>query len=339
VSEVTPRIYDPAGSVVSKQQAINDVCDLPSVWELAETRIEWLIQDLIPLATITLITAESGTGKTWLAYAIAGAVAHGRDFAGLKVEQRPVLYLDGENPLVVVTRNLKELGIAQTDQLRAWGGWIDSPPPGPDDARIGRYVRTCRPLLIWDSLVEFNPGDEQSSTEMREFMKQFRALAHLGATIIILHHTGKSKTSKQYRGSTDIKAAVDTAYCLTGQPRDGKLHRVTLANFKSRIAPGQSFGFEFESGVGFHGRWMSRPTVHDNSDLLLQLVRNNPRKNGAAIIALAKQNGVGLGKTAIRELLEGGQYDIERGPNNSKLYSVRGALATPVEVPVSQPLM
>ena len=64
------------------------------------------------------------------------------------------------------------------------------------------FVKQYQPLLIYDSqLIEFNPGSEQSSTETRAFMRHFRALANLGATIVILHHTGKAETSKPYRGS------------------------------------------------------------------------------------------------------------------------------------------
>ena len=52
-----------------------------------EQHIEWLIDGIIPLGSVTLISGESGVGKTWLAYAIAGAVARGESFAGLKVQQ------------------------------------------------------------------------------------------------------------------------------------------------------------------------------------------------------------------------------------------------------------
>lgn len=71
------------------------LASLPSVWSL-DAKIEWLIADLVPLRAVTLLTAASGTGKTWLAYAIAAAVAHGQRFLDREVRQRPVLYLDGK---------------------------------------------------------------------------------------------------------------------------------------------------------------------------------------------------------------------------------------------------
>jgi hypothetical protein len=130
-------------------------------------------------------------------YALAGTVANGKDFIGLETRHLPVLYLDGENPLAIAKRNLEELGLTRNPDLRIWGGWNDSPPPGPDSPIVKSFALQHHGLLIWDSLVEFHPGDEQSSTETREFMKHFRRLAHLGATVLILHHTGKSGTSKR----------------------------------------------------------------------------------------------------------------------------------------------
>ena len=62
-------------------EKITNIAQLPSIWTL-DSRIEWLIEDLIPLGGITLIAAESGAGKTYLAYAIAGTVARGEPFAG-----------------------------------------------------------------------------------------------------------------------------------------------------------------------------------------------------------------------------------------------------------------
>jgi hypothetical protein len=114
----------PARAVVEIRppDKITAIAQLPSIWTL-EQPIEWLIDGIIPLGSVNLITSESGTGKTWVAYAIAGAVARGEGFAGHAVKQRPVLYLDGENPLCVAKQRLFDLGIPETNGLQVWGGW------------------------------------------------------------------------------------------------------------------------------------------------------------------------------------------------------------------------
>jgi KaiC/GvpD/RAD55 family RecA-like ATPase len=321
-------LVTPAGQPAAPATPRLEIAALPAVWEM-NSNVEWLVDGMIPRCSVNLISAESGTGKTWLAHAIAGAVARGASFIGRTVQRAtPVLYFDGENPLLVVKRNLRDLGIAATPNLHIWGGWNAEPPPGPDDDRIIRYATEAKPLLIWDSLVEFAHCDEQSSTDMRKFMNRFRHLAHRGATVIILHHTGKSKASKQYRGSSDIKASVDTAYLVTGKERHGKLHRLTMDPFKSRIAPGQKFTMEFSEGRGFTA--LATPPQEPRTDpyaIVRRIVRENRLSNGTRIKQLAKTLGVSKG--VVDEILKGEEYGFERGQGPEKRYF----LQEPVPVP------
>jgi KaiC/GvpD/RAD55 family RecA-like ATPase len=329
------RIVEPAGQPARPQpRPITEVSALPSVWDL-DAKVEWLVPDMIPRASVNLISAESGTGKTWLAYAIAGAVAHGSAFIGRAAQSAPVLYLDGENPLYVVKRNLGDLGIPRTDALRIWGGWNTDQPPGPEDDRIVRFATEAKPLLVWDSLVEFAHADEQSSTEMREFLKHFRRLAHGGATIIILHHTGKTSTSKDYRGSSDIKAAVDTAYRVTGRPRYGKLHRLDLDPFKSRIAPGQKVSMEFHEGRGFVAIAGPKDPAGVNADQVVRrIVTEHPGRNASQIKDLAQP--LGVPKHKVDELLCNGEYAIERGKGAAKVYTVIDGSNFPISAPLEK---
>lgn len=322
MSAVLPKIIAPSGLpyIVDAKPKL-DISRLPSIWQIP-SEIEWLINGIIPRRSVNLISADSGTGKTWLAYAIAGAVARGTNFIGQTVNgPTPVLYLDGENPAFVAKRNLTDLGIGETDQLRVWGGWNEEAPPGPNDDRIIRYAEDAKPLLIWDSLVEFAEGDEQSSTEMRGFMKHFRALAHSGATVIVLHHTGKSQGAQKYRGSSDIKASVDMAYLVTGSPKDGKLHRLTMDPFKSRIAPGLKFAMEFQEGQGFTGiatpGEVPRP---DAKAVIDRIVLDKPGLNGGQIVERARDQGISKHKA--EEILKLPCYRIEKRKGNEKLYFI-----------------
>src|SRR5579862_4535748 len=147
-----------------------DLDRIPSIWSL-NVRVEWLIQGLLPLGSVTLLSAASGTGKTWVAQALAGSVANGNSFLGRPVQQRRVVYFDGENPAAVVKTRIESQAISQTSDLGIWGGWLDEPPPPPDDERVVAFARRFQPLLIWDRLVRFHDGDEQSSTETRAFMR------------------------------------------------------------------------------------------------------------------------------------------------------------------------
>jgi hypothetical protein len=304
----------------SSSERISDLSGLPSIWTL-DANVEWLIEGLIPLSSLNLLTAESGTGKTWVGHGIAGAVAHDQAFIGCKVRHRPVLYLDGENPLAIVKRNLAELGIRATDRLKMWGGWNSEAPPGPDDERILGFAHQERGLIIFDSLVEFNPGDEQSSTETRVFMKKMRRLVNLGATVLILHNAGKSKNSKKYRGSSDIKAAVDTAYFVEGKPRGGRVHGLRLENYKSRFAPGAHFAMELQPGRGFIATGAAKKAEAPSPEAIVEtLVRQNPGLNGSQLKNLAKTHGVSRHK--VDQCLGSGAYQRSPGAGNSTHYTI-----------------
>jgi len=326
-------------SEVAKTVNAKQLLGLPSVWDL-NAKIEWLVQGMIPLNAVTLISAKSGTGKTWLAYAIAGAVAHGTKFLGLETRQRPVVYLDGENPLAVAKRNIEGLGVPRTNSLEIGGGWNESPPKGPGDPELLALAKEHRPLLIFDSLIHFHGGEEQSASETRKYMNLFRALAHAGATVIVLHHPGKD-VSKKYRGSSDIEASVDVAYTLEGRPRDGKLGSLTLRCFKSRVEAGRNFSLEFRSEQGFVGSALKEVAQRASTEASVSaIIAAHPEGiNGLRIRELAKEQG--LGKNAVYEFLKTWpQWKAGRG--KEKLYLPREPTPAEevraVEFPKSLPL-
>lgn len=295
------------------------ITDIPSIWTFP-AEFEWLIDKAIAVGSVNLLSAESGTGKSWVAYDIAGSVALGRPFAGKPVQRRPVLCLDGENPVQTVKERLKLLGIGENDGLKVWGGWLDEAPPGPNDPRIIQWAKEQKGLLIWDSLVEFHPGDEMNASETRAFMKNFRALAHVGATVLILHHCGKAAGAQDYRGSSDIKAAVDTAYKLESlEERDGKLYRLQVVTFKSRSTPPQKFGLEYHPGQGFAGftAHLAMPKM-DATAMIREILEESGQLNGTEIKEKAREK-YGASKNAIDTALSRWPNQA-KGKGNTKIY-------------------
>jgi hypothetical protein len=227
--------------------------------------------------------------------------------------------MDGENPLYVVKQRLFDLGIRETPELQVWGGWNLSPPPGPQSVLLVDFARQHKPLIIFDSLIEFHPGSEQSSTETRAFMKFFRRLANWGATVIVLHHAGKAETARTYRGSSDIKAAVDTAYLLQSVGEESnRLGQLKMKCFKGRLAPGQDFGLEFRQGQGFVASEACK--IRTVSEIITEILQEHPGSNQSQIVKLA--DGSGIAKGQIEKALMNGQWRKERGPRNSVLYSL-----------------
>jgi hypothetical protein len=307
--------------------SITSLDQLGSIWK-TEAQMRWLVPDLLAERSVNLLSAESGTGKTWLAYFLAGRVAHGGKVLGKQAEQRKVLYLDGENPVYMVKQRLHDLGIPETPNLVVWGGWHLDPAPGPDNLLIQEFARKEKPLLIWDSLVEFHTGDEQSSTETRRFMRKFRQLANIGATVLILHHMGKSDSSQEYRGSSDIKAVVDTAFKLKPVGKDQtRLDRLTLEPFKCRLAPLKPQGLKYIQGEGFVETEYVAPndTKPDALEVVRAIVEANPGLNQADIVERAKEEGIA--KHKVEDGLKNTEvFTCTKGQGNARLYTLADSI-------------
>lgn len=207
--------------------------DIPRVRAVAIDTTRWLVNGMVPEASITLLTALPGGYKTWFALSLAGAVAEGAEFLGRKTAQSMVLYLDYENPLSVIRERLAILRLHDGEWLKIWGHWLKDPPPQIGDRRLDEIARRHRPLIIFDSFLRFHSAEENSATQMASVLAKLRRLTVAGASIFPLHHLAKSQRS-QYRGSSDILAAVDAAFTLS-KKKNKHQTILTLECFKHRL--------------------------------------------------------------------------------------------------------
>jgi hypothetical protein len=234
-----------------------DTCDsvlaeLPSTWKYEDT-VRYLVDELIVEGAVTIWTGASGDGKSTLALAMAAAVALGQSFLGRPVRQRPVLYIDRENTIAVVKDRLFRLGIPDIhDRMKIWGTWWQGhEPPGPAEACVIAYARRVKPLIVFDSLIAFARCDENSSYEMRRHMQLYRDLAAVGATVLIIHHRSDKGEATDYRGSSDIRAVVDSAWGLKRDDGTGAgeaIGRLVLNPYKTRMGPGKPLRIEYADG-------------------------------------------------------------------------------------------
>ena len=308
---------EPGPSV--RSSGISSLSELPSIWQL-KSKVEWLIEDFLAIGSVTLLSSESGVGKSWVAYWLAGSVAHGRPVFGRKVRQRPVLYIDAENPSYVVSQRVREgLGFPETPELYIRGGWVDSPPPRPDFLLLKEFARERRGLIIYDPLVAFQTGSEISANDVRQFMQGFRDLANAGATVLVLHHSGKAETAREYRGSSDYKASVDTAYTLTSiTPNRQRIDRLMLKCFKSRITPGQDFGLQFREGFGFELCDVPESARTRSADEVIdEILQQHPGSNQKEIIKYAEGT---LSKNQVIQALKSDRWPKEPGRGSELLY-------------------
>lgn len=222
----------------------------------------WVVDGLIPFGTITALTGESNSYKTFFTQSMAASVNGGALFLGhFPTTKGKVLIVDEENHRRHVKDRYEALGISATSDilfLSQQGIRIDN------EAHIKSLCelldREKPSLVILDSLVRLHGGEENSATEIARAFAGMRKLVDSDRAIIVIHHhrkprtTGKKSNSQSIRGSSDILAAVDTHLAID---RDETELTVTqskmriqpeLAPFKVRLVltPEKSVSFEYQ---------------------------------------------------------------------------------------------
>jgi 5S rRNA maturation endonuclease (ribonuclease M5) len=245
-------VQDPGGFRERISQLAEESC-IPLLWRmapkfasLAERMREWVVPDLIPVESITLLSGDFGTFKSYLSYFLADAISSGGEFVKRECKQHPVLILDRENPhstvylrrgLVGNLRNAKNVGILAL--------FTDPPAPRFTDSQLLQVCRIIKPVIIVDALTDFREGKkENDADDMSELFFSIRALIVAGAVaVIILHHVPKNGGT--YRGSTAIPAAVDVAIEIE---KNGK-NTLKLKGYKQRDGENKEIELKLNFGL------------------------------------------------------------------------------------------
>lgn len=310
-SEMAQEAHTPTSRIIE---------NLPSVWGL-EATVEWHVENLYAKGTVNLLTGMSGLGKSTLGLQLAGDIAHGHSFLNFTTAKTPVVYIDRENPLFVVKERLERMKIAETPKLIIWGTWCNPFPNGPASATVLDFAREYKPFIIFDVLAAFHEGNEQDATETRKHMTGYRVLASAGATVLVLHHSGKSEGSKQYRGSSDILGSVDTGILL--EPAipgewNGTLDNLRLTPFKTRFAPMKTMRLQYVDGR-FYPTAFTEESPYERFESVLRM---NPNSNGTQLVELCHKKGVAKNKVEdfLLEGVKAGRIIIEVGSRGAKKY-------------------
>ena len=173
-------------------------------------------------------------------------LATGTAFASREVKQIPVLYLDRENPAAVVRLRRDILRVGDPPLLRYWGQWMTDPPCLPGDERLIEFARAHRPLIVFDSLVRFHRGEENSAEQMAMVTNLFRNLVAVGATVLVIAHRSDKPGASDYRGSSELLAGCDVAWRVGRREQDRRA--IDLHCLKNRFAEESDFALRLEEG-------------------------------------------------------------------------------------------
>ncbi len=308
--------------------------------------IQWLIDGLVPEAAITIMPGASGSFKTWLAMSMALSIANGEDFLDVfTTRQANVLIIDEEGGERLYSERFKLLDAPDDSPvyLMSMSNFV------ANDRSVNDIIKECKEkgieLVVIDSLVRINSGDENSSKDIAKLFSSLRAFNNESIAVLIIHHNRKPgrdgyNPSFDMRGSSDIKAAVDVQLAIR---RIGKTSSIQLERAKCRYEmEGMPFKLDFikNEDTGklrfvYAGTVKSKATEDDKEketenlkDTIISVVREFPNTNKGAIVAVIV-NRTKIGKTRINteilNLVKLGILTTENGPHNSTVLSVSEA--------------
>lgn len=236
---------------------------------------DWLVPDLVPMKTVTLLGGDGGTGKSLLALQLAVAVATGKGWLGRSVKEGAALVLSAEDDDDELHRRQFDIVRAQGDTLASLRRFMFRSMAGQDALlalleqgtgrlvpsqlylQLDRAMKAERPVvLILDTTADLFPGNENDRAQVRQFIGLLRALAirHNCAVILLAHPslTGMSSGSG-LSGSTAWNNSVRSRLYLErvivdGYEADTKVRRLTSK--KANYGPtGHEIGMKWQAGV------------------------------------------------------------------------------------------
>ncbi len=213
-----------------------DLRDLPP--------LAWRVRGVLPAVGLAALFGPSASGKSFLAFDMAAAIAEGKSWFDCRVEAAPVVYaaLEGEAGFKLRAqawetsrgRNLPDglLMMMQGFKLTE-----------PQDVKDFAVVVPAGAVVFLDTLNRAAPtADENSSKDMGEILQAAKTLqAITGGLVVLVHHTGKDST-KGLRGHSSLFAAMDAAVEVS---RDGERREWRVAKSKDG-ADGDAHPFKLQ---------------------------------------------------------------------------------------------
>lgn len=190
--------------------------------------IDYLLYPLIPQNGLSLLYAERGAGKTFMAMAIAIAAASGFDFLKFKADKpRRILYIDGEmdaremqdrfNLLIAGFESEGKTVIRENIKLFLSGLQDNATMPdlatSAGQRQVEIYAKNVDLIIVDNIFSLYTAGRENDADSWTQFTAWSRKMRAMGKAILWLHHTGKDKT-RGPRGSSAIEAILNMSIGL-----------------------------------------------------------------------------------------------------------------------------
>jgi len=193
--------------------------------------LAWRVRGVLPAVGLAALYGPSASGKSFLAFDMAAAIAEGRRWFDCRVEAAPVVYaaLEGEAGFKLRAQAWEvSRGRSLPDGLRMMLQPFKL--TDPQDVIDLAAVVPAGAVVVLDTLNRAAPtADENSSRDMGEILEATKTLqAATGGLVLLVHHTGKNAAAG-LRGHSSLFAAMDAAVEVS---RDGDRREWKVAKSK-----------------------------------------------------------------------------------------------------------
>lgn len=204
--------------------------------------LAWRVRGVLPAVGLAALYGPSASGKSFLAFDMAAAIAEGQRWFDCRVEAAPVVYaaLEGEAGFKLRAQAWEaSRGRALPDGLRMMLQPFKL-TDGQDVIDLAAVV-PAGAVVVVDTLNRAAPtADENSSRDMGEILEAAKTLQTLTSGLVVLvHHTGKNAAAG-LRGHSSLFAAMDAAIEVS---REGDRREWKVAKSKDGI-DGESCPFK-----------------------------------------------------------------------------------------------
>jgi len=234
--------------------------------------LAWCVRGVLPAVGLAALFGPSASGKSFLGFDMACAIAEGARWFDCRVEAAPVVYaaLEGEAGFKLRAQAWEA---SRSRSLPAGLRMMFQPfrLTEPQDVQDLAAVIPAGAVVFVDTLNRAAPtADENSSRDMGEILEAAKRLQSVtGGLVVLVHHTGKDST-RGLRGHSSLFAAMDAAIEVS---RDGDRREWKVAKSKDGQDGGAHlFKLRVETlGIDAHGDPMTSCVVE--SDTTAQTVR------------------------------------------------------------------
>jgi hypothetical protein len=245
--------------------------DIVYLADLQPEPVEWLWQNRLANGTLAMLSGDPGSGKTWVALAIAAALTRGRDpFTGEKLKPATVLYASAEHPAAQVIQPRFAGLHGDPARLVILRRAVSASSMSSPDSVLGDLEqalhKTHAHLVIldpWDALWEI---DRDRPSQTRPLLDRLARLAGLHCCcILLIRHLAKltaGKPAHRGRASMECSAALRTEF-LVGSSPDAPA-QTALLHVKSNLGPlGPPLDYRIGEDGNFHWTGLSNLTPED----------------------------------------------------------------------------